>query len=161
MRIRLFAPLVALLLLAGVVATNVARAADDPAAGTWKLNLAKSKYSPGPAPKSQTVTITIADGAETYSAETVDASGKTVSGGFTAKFGGPDAPITGVAYADTIALKRVSPTHIDATLKKGGEVMVTVKVIIAADGKSRTVTYTGKNEKGQKIHDVVFFDKAM
>jgi hypothetical protein len=150
-----------LLLLAGIAGSSVARAADEPAAGTWKLNLAKSKYSPGPAPKSQTATIKIENDTETYTSETVDASGNTVTGAFTAKFGGPDVPITGVPYADTIALKRVSPKHIVATLKKGGEVMVTVQVVVAADGKSRTVTYTGKNEKGQKVHDVAFFDKAM
>ena len=32
-----------------------------PGIGTWKLNVAKSKYSPGPAPKSATVTFSAVD----------------------------------------------------------------------------------------------------
>ena len=36
---------------------GVALAQSDPSVGTWKLNLTKSKYSPGPLPKSNTVTI--------------------------------------------------------------------------------------------------------
>ena len=31
----------------------------DPLVGTWELNVAKSKYSPGPAPKSETRTYVV------------------------------------------------------------------------------------------------------
>ena len=31
--------------------------ATDPFSGTWKLNLAKSKYEPGPAPKEKLITV--------------------------------------------------------------------------------------------------------
>lgn len=41
-------------LLAVSAATVIAAPpASDPAIGTWKLNLEKSKFSPGPGPKSQ------------------------------------------------------------------------------------------------------------
>jgi hypothetical protein len=148
----------AVLLLAGIAVTS-ARAADDPAAGTWKVNLAKSKYDPGPAPKSSTVTVKIENDTETYELEGVDASGNAVHGSFTAKFDGTDSPVSGNPNGDTIALKRISPTRIVATLKKGGAVTETVHVVVAADGKSRTATYTGKDAQGKKVHDVVFYDK--
>jgi len=150
--------LAALFLLLGTAVTP-ARAADDPAVGTWKVNLAKSKYSPGPAPKTSTVTITIANNTETYESEGVDASGNPTHGSFSAKLDGTDAPVSGIPYADTVSTKRSSSTHFVATLKKGGAVMMTVHIVVAADGKSRTVTYSGKNEKGQAEHDVVFYDK--
>jgi hypothetical protein len=46
----------ALALISVLALTAVVFAADNNV-GTWKLNLAKSKYSPGPAPKSQTLKI--------------------------------------------------------------------------------------------------------
>ena len=158
MRIRGLLLLTALLLLAGIAATT-ARAADDPVAGTWKINIAKSKYIPGPAPQSGTVVIKVENNTESYEADTVDASGSTSHASFSAKFDGTDSPVTGNPDGDTIAIKRLSPTHLTATLKKGGAVTETVHIVIAADGKSRTVTFTGKNGKGEKVHNVIFYDK--
>jgi hypothetical protein len=158
MRIGKLAASGTLFLLIGTVAAS-AGAADDPASGTWTVNLTKSKYSPGPAPKSTTVTIKIENNTEMYESQGTDASGNPIHGSFTAKLDGTDAPVSGIAYADTVSTKRSSPTHFVAMLKKGGTVMMTVHVVIAADGKSRTVTYSGKDEKGEAEHDVVFYDK--
>jgi len=158
MRIDRLIFLTGLLLLIGTAVMS-ARAADDPAAGTWKISLAKSKYSPGPAPQSATVTIKIENNTEIYDSEGVDASGNPTHGSFSAKLDGTDAPVSGIPYADTVSTKRSSPTHFVAMLKKGGAVMMTVHIVVAADGKSRTVTYSGKNEKGEAEHDVVFYDK--
>jgi hypothetical protein len=160
MRIRKLLFLTALLLLVGIAVTS-AGAADDPAVGTWKVNLAKSTYSPGPAPKSSTVTIKIENDTETYESEGVDASGNATHGSFSAKLDGTDAPVSGISYADTVSIKRSSPTHFVATLKKGGAVTMTVHVVVAANGKSRTATYSGEDDKGKKEHDVVFYDKQM
>ena len=46
----------ALLVSVGLWAQN------DPLIGTWKMNVAKSKYSPGPAPKSGTTKISAVPG---------------------------------------------------------------------------------------------------
>jgi hypothetical protein len=158
MRIGKFMFITSLLLLIGTAVTST-RAADERASGTWTVNLAKSKYTPGPAPKSSTVTIKIENNTEIYDSEGVDASGNPTHGSFSAKLDGTDAPVTGIPYADTVSTKRTSPTHFVATLKKGGAVAMTVHIVVAADGKSRTVTYSGKNEKGEAEHDVVFYDK--
>jgi hypothetical protein len=161
MRNRVVVYFAGLLLLAGIGIASAARAADDPSSGTWKLNVAKSKYSPGPGPKSSTVTIKIENGTETYSAENVDAAGNSTQGAFTAKLDGTDAPVSGIPYADTVSIKRMSSHHLVATLKKGGTVMMTVHVVIAADGMSRRLTYDGKNAEGKAEHDVLVFDKQM
>jgi hypothetical protein len=161
MRNRVGVALAALLLISGIGMTLTARAADDVLNGTWKLNLAKSKYDPGPAPRSMTVTISVVNGAETYKMEGVDAMGKAIGASFTAKLNGPEAPTMGISYADTIQIKRLSPNHLIATHKMGGKVTMTTDVVVAADGMSRTLRYSGTNEKGVAVHDVVVFDKQM
>jgi hypothetical protein len=159
MRIRVAARLGVLLLLVGIAATWSVRAADDPSNGTWKLNVEKSKFDPGPAPKSSTVTITIANGTETYAGETVNADGKTTKMSFTAKLDGSDNPVTGNSMGDTIAIKHPSANKLEGSIKHGGKVAVTVHVVVSADGKTRTVTETGKNADGKAVHDVMVYDK--
>jgi hypothetical protein len=148
-----------LLLLAGIAITSPVRAADDPSNGTWKLNIEKSKFVPGPGPKSQTVTIKIENGTETYSSEGTDAAGKAVKSSFTAKLDGTDAPATGNPYGDTISVKQPSPKKLVATIKKDGKVTMTVHVVVSADGKTRTSTYSGKNADGKEVKDVWVYDK--
>ncbi|MDQ6705604.1 MAG: hypothetical protein M3Z85_06535, partial [Acidobacteriota bacterium] len=81
--------------LFGMLAVGVALWAADPAVGSWKLNVAKSKYSPGPAPKSATITYEeTADGIK-RTAESIDAEGKKTSFEYTAKFDGKDYPVSG------------------------------------------------------------------
>jgi hypothetical protein len=159
MRKRVVMGLVAVTMLMGMV--MVASAADDPISGKWKLNLEKSKFDPGPAPKSSTSTIKVENDIETFSSDGIDAAGNATHSEFTAKFGGPDVPVTGIPYADTIALKRVGSKQIIGTYKKGGKVTVTVHVVVSADGKTRRVTYDGKNQNGKALHDDVVYDKVM
>jgi len=159
MRIRVAARLGVLLLLAGIAATWSVRAADDPSNGTWKLNVEKSKFDAGTAPKSSTVTITVANGTETYAGETTSADSKTTSMSFTAKLDGTDSPLTGNPMGDTIAIKHPSPRKFVATIKNGGKVTVTVHVVVAADGKTRTLTYSGKSPDGKDVHSVLVYNK--
>lgn len=161
MKVRMVICSAALVLISAIGASLSATAAGDPMEGTWKLNLAKSKYSPGPAPKSSIVTIKIENNTETYSAENVDTAGTATHGAFTVKLDGSEAPVSGLNYADTISIKRISPHRTVATLKKAGKVAMTVDVKVAADGKSRTLIYTGKNAAGKAEHDIVVFDKEM
>ena len=157
MRIKVVASVAALLFFAGLAVTSSVRAADDPSNGTWKLNLAKSKIAT--APKSMSTTIKVENGTETYTAEGTDASGKAITSAFTAKLDGTDAPVTGNPYGDTISIKHPSPNRFVATVKKDGKVTVTVHVVISADGKSRTATYSGKTADGKAVNDVYVYDK--
>src|SRR5438552_1332159 len=79
---------------------GVALAQSDPAVGTWKLNTAKSKYDPGPLPKSNTVTITaVANGVHVV-AKGEDAAGKPTGIDYTATFDGKDSPVKGAPASD-------------------------------------------------------------
>lgn len=151
---------VAIGLLALVGAFNL-QAQDNPVVGTWKLNLTKSKFDPGPAPKSLTRTVAAEGDGLKYTFEGVGADGKPLSYGFTVKFDGKDYPVTGSmpTGADSISAKKQDASHYEATLKKGGKVIGTAKVSISADGKVATVDANGTNAAGAKTHDVQVYDK--
>ena len=138
---------------------GVSAQATDPMMGTWELNVAKSKFSPGPAPKSQTRTYEASGAGVKYTAKGVDAEGKPTLTQYTANFDGKDYPITGSPDSDTISLKKVDAHTVEATQKKAGKVVLTSKREVSKDGKTMTVTNKGTNAKGQAVDNVVVFDK--
>jgi hypothetical protein len=144
-----------------VLGAAAAQAQSNPIVGTWKLNLEKSKYDPGPAPKSLTRTVEAQGDGLKYTFEGVAADGKPIAYGFSVQFDGKDNPITGSmpSGADTISGKRINANHYEATLKKGGKVIGTSKVSISKDGKVTTVDATGTTATGAKAHDVQVYDK--
>ncbi len=134
--------------------------AADRQAGTWKLNLEKSKYTADhPAPKSITLNIQEQEGGIKVNVDGEDAQGKPVHIEFTAKYDGKDYPMTGSATADTIAFKRIDADTIESTSKKNGEVVTTVRSVLSKDGKTRTSTWKGKNAKGEPETWVAVYDK--
>ena len=139
-------------------ADRVGFAQTDPHAGTWVLSVEKSKYAPGTAPKSQT-SVYSADGKGIkVVTDAVTASG-TSKTQYTATFDGKDHPVKGNADWDTTAIKRVDARTIEFTRKKGGKVVQTARSVVAADGKTRTVTVTGVNAQGQKMNTVALYIK--
>jgi hypothetical protein len=133
--------------------------AADPNVGTWKLNLARSTYDPGPAPKSQRLTITAwgADGI-TYASDGVDAAGKTTHWGFQTQYDGQFVPFPGNPDADMIAHTRDGST-IHSTTQRSGQVTGHSTVVFSPDRKTRTLTQTGTNAKGQPIHNVIVYER--
>lgn len=158
MRIKRFAPFAITLLLAALALSVVAGAADQHS-GTWKMNPAKSKYSPGPAPKSNTVKIDSDADNLKLSSDGIDAAGNPTHVEYTAKYDGKDYPITGLPNADTVAIERLDASTIRSTLKKGDQVVMTVTSVISKNGKTRTSTFKGKDAQGQDVNNVVIYDK--
>jgi hypothetical protein len=156
MRNRLFFTSTVLL---AVLALAVVASAADSNVGTWNLNLAKSTYSPGPAPKSATLTIEAHDGGIKYTSHGENAEGSPIHVEFTAKYDGQDNPVTGSPDFNSIALKRIDAQTIEATIKKDGMVMGTSRTVISHDGQTRTLTSKGKNAAGQDVNNVVVYDK--
>ena len=158
MRIKMFAAFATTLLLVALV-LNLSAAPADEHSGTWKMNPAKSNYSPGPAPKSITVKIVSDADNMKLTSDGIDAAGKPTHVEYTAKFDGKDYPITGIPNADTIALERLDASTIRSTTKKGDQVVMTVTSAISKDGKTRTATFKGKNAEGLDVNNVVVYDK--
>jgi hypothetical protein len=126
--------------------------------GTWKLNEAKSKLSPG-APKNNTVVYSAAGDNVKVTVDGVDGEGKPAHSEWTGKFDGTDYPVTGDSSADTRSYKKIDDRTLEFTNKKGGKATVTGRVEVAADGKSRTVTASGTDAKGNKISTTSVYDK--
>jgi len=133
--------------------------AADAALGTWKLNVAKSKYSPGPAPKSGNVTFEASGDAVKRTGEQIAADGKKSSLSYTAKMDGKFYPVTGTDLYDEISIKKLDDSNTEATMKRAGKVAVNAKRSISKDGKVMTITITGTNAKGEKINNVNVYDK--
>jgi hypothetical protein len=152
------------LLFAAAVVLSLAvatTAQSSPLVGTWKLNLDKSKYDPGPAPKELTRTV-VADGKGVkYTFAGTSGDGKSIAYGFSVQFDGKDNPVSGNMPngADTISAKRSDANHYVATSKKAGKVVGTSKVAVSADGKTTTVDITGTTADGKPEHDIQVYDK--
>ena len=154
---RLARVLTALALLA--LGIGVAAQAPDPAVGKWTLNVAKSKFSPGPAPKSTTATIA-AGPAYKVVVEVIPADGATVNWEFSADFDGKPHPVKGNPDADMVTAKRVNATTVETSYTLKGKPTTTNTRVVSPDGKTMTVTSTGTNGQGQKINNVQVFERG-
>lgn len=154
--------LLSLLLVAPVLASfPVAAQAQDAFIGTWKLNLAKSKYEPANlAPKSQTTKIEAVAGGMKTTTDAVDAEGKATHQVATALFDGKAVAVSGAPDANTTRVyKRIDARTYEFVTSAGGKVTTTTRSVTAADGKTRTNTTTGKNAQGVTVNNVAVFDR--
>ena len=120
MRMRRVTLLAITVAVSALVLGSIAEAADNQA-GTWKLNVAKSKYSPGPAPKDGTLTVESEPNGLKITIHGTDAEGKAVHMEFAPKYDGKDVPTTGMPGADTISMKKIDDYTVETVSKKGGK----------------------------------------
>jgi hypothetical protein len=133
-------------------------AADDPNIGTWKLDEAKSKLSPG-LPKNTTVVYEAVGDSVKVTVEGVNSEGKATHSEWTGKFDGKDYPVTGDSSADTRSYKRVDARTLALANKKDGKVTLSGKITLSADGKTRTVVIGGTDASGKKISSTAVYTK--
>jgi hypothetical protein len=139
-----------------VLGTAIGIAA-SPQIGSWKLNEAKSKFS-GVA-KNTLVVYTEAGDSVKVAIDGIDAEGKAFHSEWTGKFDGKDYPLTGDSASDTRSYKVIDANTLAFTTKKGGKVLLTGEIVVAADGKSRTVKAGGTNAKGESVTQLAVYDK--
>jgi hypothetical protein len=132
--------------------------ASDVNMGTWKLNEAKSKIAPG-ASKNNTVVYEAAGDNVKATLDGTDGKGKPTHNEWTGKFDGKDYPVTGDPSSDTRSLKKVDDRTLELTVKKGGKVTITGRIVVSADGKSRSVSTSGTDAKGKKVENTAVYDK--
>ena len=157
MRINRYVVFTATLLVALALSVTVAVA--DQHSGTWKMNPAKSKYSPGPAAKNLTLKVDSDEKGVKIDSEGTDGEGNPTHVQYDAKFDGKDYPVTGIPYGDMVVVKRIDANTIQTTIKKGDQVVMTVTSKVSADGKTRPSTFNGKDAQGHTVHNVVVYDK--
>jgi hypothetical protein len=133
-------------------------AADDPNMGTWKLNEAKSKLTPGTG-KNNTVVYEAAGDQVKVTIDGIDAESKPTHNEWTGKFDGKDYAVTGDPKSDMRSYKKIDDHKLAFTVKKDGKTTITGHIVVAADGKSRMVTAHGADEQDKKSKEKAAYDK--
>jgi hypothetical protein len=128
--------------------------------GTWKLNLAKSTFAPGTAPKSATFTNVVAGAGIKTTSDSVAADGTVRHFEYTVVYDGKDYPITGNSpNGDVSAGTRIDANTVKFVYKKDGKVTVTSTNVVSSDRKTYTITSKGTNTLGQTVNTVAVYDK--
>jgi hypothetical protein len=146
------------LILAFCFLAGAACFAADSQMGSWKLNEAKSKFTPG-VPKNSVVVYEAVGDEVKVTVEGTDAKGKPARNEWTGRFDGKDYPVIGDPNSDMRSYRRVNARTLEFTVRKNHKVMVTGRVVVSADGKSRTVTTSGTTPKGNKFKSTAVYDK--
>lgn len=138
----------------------------SPLSGTWKLNMAKSTYSPANlAPKSGTTQFDVTKDGVKAVIDGVDSQGRATHSEYTATFDGKDCPWKGTIAGqpspnqDAVAWKKIDDHTYEITNKLKGQTLTSSRIVVAKDGKSRTNTTTGKNAQGVTVNAVAFYEK--
>jgi hypothetical protein len=144
-----------------VVGSNGRAQSPEPWMGTWKVNLAKSTYSPGPKPTvAAMVKMEPSGSGFKTTIDAVNAQGQTVHTESVAMFDGKDNPVKGaLAPNTTVAFKRIDGRTFEVQGKVDGKPTVHTRVAVSADGTTITATQTGKNVQGQTLKNVLVQDK--
>ena|SRR5215813_3753043 len=141
-----------------LLASGIVLAADN-WIGTWKLNAEKSKFSPGPGPKSLTLKFEQTPDGIKFSSEGMDAEGKPTHSEYVSKFDGKEVPYSGNPNADTASPKRLNADTYDNQWKMNSKPTELSHAVVSKDGKTLTVHQTGKDAKGQAVNSAVVFDR--
>ena len=149
---------VALVLAAVFVAVAVCAAADDMNMGTWKLNEAKSKIAAGSG-KNNTVVYAMDGDKVKVTVDGVDGKGNATHSEWSGKYDGKDYPVSGDPDNDMRSYRRVNDHTVAITQKKEGKTTSMIRVVVAPDGKSRSVTTTTTDANGKKTISRSVYDK--
>jgi hypothetical protein len=133
--------------------------ASNPTLGTWKLNESKSTFGDG-AGKTTLVVWEKVGKQQKCTVDGTDADGKKTHTVWTGKLDGKDYPVTGDAQADTRSFQLNGEHKIDMVSKKNGKTVGDGTIVVAEDGKTRTVTSTMTNAKGEKVTSTLAYDKS-
>jgi len=132
--------------------------AQDVNMGTWKLNEAKSNLGPG-APKNSTVVYEVAGDNVQVTIDGTDADGKPMHNEWMGKFDGKDYPVIGDPNSDARSYTKIDGHTLGFNVQKGGKTTIAGRIVVSADGKSRTVTSSGTDSKGKKVKSTAVYDK--
>ena len=136
----------------------------DPILGTWKLNIAKSKFESGPAPKSETLTyVQTADGIDLID-QVVTPGGDTHIVDQTYKLDGKPSQLftvdPNVGSVREIPVSRLeAKADLVTMLHNELQIIGHQTRVESEDGKTLTIDRTLTTRTGQSAHDVTVWDR--
>jgi hypothetical protein len=138
--------------------TGAACFAADPQMGTWKLNEAKSKIKAGTTKNTMVVYEAAGDKVK-VTTNGIDARGKAMQTQWTGKFDGRDYPVTGDSTSDARSYKKRDDRTLEFNSMYHGRLVGSGRIVVSADGKSRTVVVNGTDRDGKSFKNVAVYDK--
>jgi hypothetical protein len=149
-----------LVLLSGLGLASALYAADS-FSGSWKLNLAKSKYEPGPAPKETIITVVEGKTITDVTVTGTDESGKPFAAHMThPNNGGPVKFVEGrPTDGSTESVKQIDANTREITIMQDGTVVATEHITLSADGMMMQILAKGTSPSGQPFTNVEVFEK--
>lgn len=152
--------LISTLRLGAVILGTAAIAwAADPVVGTWKLNVSKSKFSPGPAPKEETRVYEAYPQGIKVTVRTIQADGQAFTVLITANYDGKDYEVVGSPDYDAIELKKISEFVSESALLHGLLVIAVARREVSPDGKRMTITYKTPQDQANPINNQAVYDR--
>lgn len=151
--------LLAATIAAALPLLTIAADAPDPLVGTWRLDLEKSSFDPGPGPKGQMRIYAHSGDTENLTARGVGPDGKPTLVQYSARYDGKDYPITGSAGGDHISLHRIDALTTESTEKRAGKVTIVATRTVSPDGKTLVVIHKGTAPSGQMLNHRMVFEK--
>ena len=149
---------VILFALAVFFVSAVVCSADSPQMGKWKLNEAKSKFAEG-ATKNHTVVYEAAGDMIKVTVDGTDGTGAATHNDWTGKFNGRFYAVAGDPTSDKRSYRMINSHTLALTAKKAGKVTLTGRIVVSRNGKTRTVTTTGKDANGKWVTNRAVYDK--
>jgi hypothetical protein len=134
-------------------------AADSTFVGTWKLNVDRSKFEPGPGMLFATVVIESSGKGLKTTASNADGKGVASDLTFDSPLDGTPSPVTGSPVMDMISLQRLDDHTIAATATKEGKSVYSDRRVVSADGQTLTITRDGATPDGKKYRSTIILER--
>jgi hypothetical protein len=138
-------------------AQSAAKLEQDDLLGTWQLDLAKSKYSPGPAPKGESRIYRRDQEGIKGTVERRYADGRVETIEYRADFG-QEYPVSGTEAYDAVKLKKIDSHTAEAVLSHAGRVFGTARRVISDDARTMTITFQ-REDDGVRVKNIAVYYK--
>jgi hypothetical protein len=143
--------------LAMLCASAAAAQIGEPLVGTWRLNVARSKYT-GPPPKEFTIVVTpIDNGALSFQVDGIMADGGKVSVHYTATVDGKETPLAGDPRYTSVSVRKVDDVTYDTVFFKDGKEARVDRSVLSEGGRVRTLT---ARAEGMAVANLAVYEKA-
>jgi len=127
-----------------------------PFTGTWKLNVSKSTFKPGPPFKTFTLTFT-PDGTRQLSLTYAD--GRTLKASLPWSDGTEVSVAADQGFDGVTAVSKIQRRTFDDTWKRNGRVIETVHGAVSTDGMTLKIKVDGTDMQGRAFHNRLTFEK--
>jgi hypothetical protein len=130
----------------------------DHLVGVWQVNLAKSRYFPGPAPTSEIRTYTREGDSVVGIIQRAFPDGRRERIEYTANYD-REYPVMGTESYDHVVLKRIDEYTSEAVLSHAGRVYGVARRVIASNERTMTITFRREAQSGPSVYNVVLYDR--